>query len=144
MASSTERTERTEQTDRAGGREVDVTDRPARSTDAPFGPPRAAAAVGNGAAIAAFVVGMLSATFAFLIAPAPGAVLFGIVAIGLGFKGVSVANRLGGVHKGLAITGIVAGVLGLLLGVAVIVGGIALWNEIEQSDLPNEIQQLVD
>lgn len=156
MASSTERPERLERSDRTDRtdattrtddtrrREVDVTDRPARSTDAPIGPPPAAVATGNGAGIAAFVIGMLSATFAFLIAPAPAAVLFGIVAIGLGFKGISVANRLGGMHKGLAVTGIVSGVLGLLLGVAVIVGGITLWNEIEQTDLPNQIQQLVD
>ncbi len=140
----TERIEPAGETERTERREIDLTDRPARSTDAPIAPRHAPAAVGNGAAIAAFVTGMLSATFGFLIAPALAAVVFGLVAIGLGFKGVSVANRLGGMHKGLAISGIVAGVLGLLLGVAVIVGGITLWNEIDPTDLPNELQRFFE
>lgn len=99
-------------------------------------------AVGNGAAIASLVTGLLSASFAFLVAPALAAIIFGALAIGLGIKGVSIANAHGGMHKGLAVTGIVSGVLGLLLGVAVIIGGITLWNELDQSDLPNQIQQL--
>ena len=87
---------------------------------------------GNGMAIASLVVGMLAATMAFLVLSSPGAVLFGLIAIGLGIAGLGKANRFGGLHKGLAISGIVSGLLGLLVGAAVIAGLVALGNEAQE------------
>ncbi|CAN5516658.1 hypothetical protein BH23ACT9_BH23ACT9_31020 [soil metagenome] len=80
----------------------------------------------NGHAIGALVTGMLAATLAFLVLSAPAAIILGIAAIVLGVMGVSRANDRGNLLKGTAISGIVSGALGLLLGLAVVVGGIAL------------------
>jgi hypothetical protein len=128
-------------------RDVDVTDRalhpdtePRGSATAPIPPPVHA----NGSAIAALVVGLLSATFGFLIAPALAAILFGIIAIVLGVKGMNIANATGGTHKGLAVSGLVSGALGLLLGIAVIAGGVTLWQNVDAEDIPAEIRQPIE
>jgi hypothetical protein len=132
-------------------REVDVTDRSAPAARRDAAPARDAAPTvveGNGAAIGALVTGLLAATFAFLVAAAPAAILFGIIAIALGAKGMSRAKSLGGLHKGLALSGLLSGLLGLLLGAAVIIGGVTLFSELqdraERGQLPQEIQQPVD
>ncbi len=101
-------------------------------------------AVGNGYAIAALVTGLLSATYAFLAVSAIAAVLFGIVAIGLGAKGMGIAKEYRGMHRGLAISGIVSGVLGLLLGIAVIVGAVTLAEQTDTEDLPPAIQESLE
>ena len=100
---------------------------------------------GNGSAIAALVIGLLAATFAFLVLSAPAAILFGLVAIVLGAMGMGKANRFGGLHKGLAITGIVSGLLGLLLGALTVFGGIQLFNQAQDEAQTNpEIQERID
>jgi hypothetical protein len=130
-------------------REVDVTDRPSateqelrapRSTTAPI-PTRP---VANGTAIAALVVGLLSATFGFLVAPALAAIIFGVIAIVLGVKGLNIAKATGGTHKGLAISGLVSGALGLLLGIAVIAGGFTLFQNMDTAELPAEIREPIE
>lgn len=98
----------------------------------------APAGYGNGPAIASLVVGMISVTLAFLIFPVVAAVLLGIAAIVLGVIGLNNSNRLAGMHKGLSITGIVTGALALILGVAIIVGGATLIDDIQ--DIGNNIQ----
>jgi len=100
---------------------------------------------GNGTAIAALVIGLLAATFAFLVLAAPAAILFGIVAVVLGAMGLSKANRFGGLHKGLAITGLVSGLLGLLLGALTVFGGIQLFNQAQDEAQTNpEVQERID
>jgi len=79
---------------------------------------------GNGSAIASLVLGLLAATLAFTFLAAPAAILFGLIATILGFIGLGKAKRFNGLHKGLAITGIVSGLLGLLAGIAVIIGAV--------------------
>lgn len=72
----------------------------------------------NGLAIAALVVGILSIPIAF--ACGVGG-LFGIAAVVLGFLGMKKANdELAGSGKGMAIGGIVTGVLGLLASIAIV------------------------
>jgi hypothetical protein len=114
---------------------------------------RTAGAVdGNGTAIASMVLGLLAATFAFTIAAAPAALIFGIIAIVLGIKGMSTANALGGLHKGLAVTGLVSGALGLLLALAIAVGAIAAFNQAQTdpalqqriNELEQNVQQLTN
>ena len=105
----------------------------------------AASTDGNGTAIAAMVIGLLAATFGFLVLAAPAAILFGLVAAVLGAMGLSKAGRLGGLHKGLAITGLVSGLLGLLLGIAVVIGGVNLFNQAQDELRTNdELQQRLD
>lgn len=101
-----------------------------------------AAIEGNGSAIAALVLGMLGLTLAFLVFPAPAAVLMGLAALILGVAGLRKASRLGGLHKGLSVTGLVTGALALLLGAAIIVGGVTMIDDLrermdsEDIDLP--------
>jgi len=100
---------------------------------------------GNGMAIASLVLGLLAATMAFLVLSSPGAVLFGLIAIGFGIAGLGKAKRFGGLHKGLAISGIVSGALGLLLGAAIIAGITAGLNQAQQEVQQNpELQQRID
>lgn len=97
----------------------------------------------NGSAIAALVTGMLATSFAFLVVAAPAAVLLGIAAIALGIVGVRNANDLGGFNKGIAVTGIVTGVLGLLLGAAVLLGGyVALSDPAVQQELRDAVDAM--
>jgi hypothetical protein len=98
----------------------------------------------NGSAIAALVVGMFAATYAFFAISALAAVIAGIVAITLGIKGMGRANHLGGLHKGLAVSGVVTGALGLLLGIAVIAGGLTLFQNVDTDDLPARLQGPVE
>lgn len=100
---------------------------------------------GNGTAIAALIVGLLAATFAFLVLAAPAAILFGLVAIVLGAMGMGKAKRFGGLHKGLAISGLVSGLLGLLLGALTVFGGIQLFNQAQDEAQSNpEVQERID
>lgn len=99
---------------------------------------------GNGAGIAAFVVGLLGLTLAFFVVPALAAVVMGIAAIILGIVGARNAGRMAGLHKGLSITGVVTGALALLLGGAVIVGGIALVDDLQQQIQFDELEQRLD
>lgn len=85
----------------------------------------------NGHAVCAAIVGMLAATFGFLVVSAPAAIIFGIAGIVLGVMGMRYATDHGGLLKGTAITGLVSGVLGLLLGLAVVIGGVTLFQELE-------------
>jgi hypothetical protein len=129
-------------------REVDVTDRPSATEQEPRAPRTAAPIptrpVANGTAIAALVVGLLSATFGFLVAPALAAIIFGVIAIVLGVKGLNIAKATGGTHKGLAISGLVSGALGLLLGIAVIAGGFTLFQNMDTAELPAEIREPIE
>lgn len=72
----------------------------------------------NGLGIAALVVGILSIPAAFL-AGVPGIVL-GLIAIVLGIVGLRRVKARRADNRGMAITGVVTGVLGLLLGIAVL------------------------
>jgi hypothetical protein len=137
--------------------EVDVTDRATARPDGAdarrddivtterraeaVGAEPAVRAEGNGAAIASLVVGMLAATFAFYAVSVVAAVIAGIVAVGLGIRGLGLANRLGGLHKGLAVSGIVSGTLGLLLGIAIIAGGVTIFQNLDTGDIPAELRQ---
>jgi hypothetical protein len=144
---------RTPERSRQDRREIDLTDREPRREPStqPDPHPREQTAVerelhiaSNGSAIAALVVGMFAATYAFYAVSALAAVVAGIVAVGLGMRGISRANRLGGLHKGLAVSGVVAGSLGLLLGIAIIAGGLTLFQNVEAEDLPAQLRQPVE
>jgi hypothetical protein len=99
---------------------------------------------GNSMAIASFVIGMLAATMAFLVLTSPGAILFGLIAIGLGIVGMGKANRLGGLNKGLAISGIVSGLLGVLVAGAILAGLVNLGNRAAEEAQSPEVQQRLD
>lgn len=127
--------------------EVDTRDTVRRDTEhtsaprpsAPTGPTHVE---GNGTAIAAFVLGLLAVTYSIMVAAAPAGLLFGLIAVVMGAKGMGNANRLGGLHKGLAITGLVSGLLALLLAAAVAFGGFRLFQELQSN--PQVQQQIQD
>ena len=73
---------------------------------------------GNGIAVAALVLGICALVLFFLWFLAP---ILGLLAIIFGALGISKANKIGGKGKGLAIAGLITGVLGLLLSIAIVV-----------------------
>lgn len=99
---------------------------------------------GNGPAIAALVVGMISVTLSFLIFPAIAAVLLGIAAIILGVIGMNNANRLNGLHKGISITGIVTGALAVILSGAVLIVGAQFLDDIQENVQVEELQDALN
>lgn len=119
-------------------RTVDVTD----SAVPPPPPSMPMAAAGNGAAIAAFVLGLLALVLTFTIALAPIALIFGLIAVFAGFKGRGNAKRLNGLHKGLATSGLVTGLVALLLLAAATVAGFQLLdaNPELRDDLRNAVE----
>jgi predicted PurR-regulated permease PerM len=96
---------------------------------------------GNGSAIAAFVLGFMSLTFFFLVFTGPAALLFGLIAAIFGFVGIGKAKSLGGLHKGLAVSGLIMGVLALLLGIAALIGGLSLASN---PQFQQQFQELLD
>lgn len=93
----------------------------------------------NGVAIAALVLGLLSVPLIIvLIGP-----LLALIAIILGIVGVKKANSLGGTGKGMAITGIVSGLLTIVLTVLAVTAGISVFNNPAfQRELQQQQQQI--
>jgi len=73
---------------------------------------------GNGIAVASLVLGICALVLFFLWFLAP---ILGLLAIIFGALGISKANKIGGKGKGLAIAGLITGVLGLLISIALVV-----------------------
>ena len=119
-------------------RTVDLTDHAV----APPPPSVGMAVAGNGTAIASFVLGLLALVLTFTVALAPIAVVFGLVAVFMGFKGRGNAKRLGGLHKGLATSGLITGVLAVLLVAAATFAGLQLLNSNPQ--LQNDLGHAVE
>ena len=73
------------------------------------------AAVANRPAVAAFVIGLLSlpAALTYVLG-----VVFGLAAVVLGFAGVAKSRQLDAAGEGLSVAGIVLGMLGMALPVA--------------------------
>jgi len=96
----------------------------------------------SAAAVLALVFGLL-ALVTWLLPPL--AILFGIIAFILGIVGISKADGHRVTGKGIATTGLVLGLIGLLLGVAIIVGiATFLTNEQNLEWIENRIQDLRD
>ena len=99
---------------------------------------------GNGTAIAAFVLGLLALVLTFTVALAPVAVVFALIAVFMGFKGRGNAKRTGGLHKGLATSGLITGLLSLLLVAAATFAGFQLLqsNPEVRSDVQNAVEDI--
>lgn len=74
-----------------------------------YGPPPSTGS--NGIAVGALVLGLLSVPLGIVVIGG----LVGLIAVILGFVGVSRARMMGGTGQGMAITGIVSGVLGIIV-----------------------------
>lgn len=83
----------------------------------------------NGLAIAALVVGILALLSFFTII---GGLLLGLVAVVLGVMGLSKSKHMNGSGRGIAIGGIVTGVIGALLSLLLIIGAFAIGNQMIQ------------
>ncbi len=79
----------------------------------------------SGLAIAALVCGVLALLSSWTVI---GGILLGIVAVVLGFVALSKIKRGLAAGRGMAITGIVTGVLGAVLAIALIAVGVSLLN----------------
>ena len=98
----------------------------------------------NGAAIAALIVGILALLGGII--PFIGVVagiLLGLIALVLGIVGLRKARAPGvGTGRGMAITGIVLGILGLLFGIGQIVALIAGFSAFEDSGVLDDLREL--
>lgn len=72
---------------------------------------------------------------------APAAVVLGLIAVVLGVVGRKMARRDGVTGKGVALGGLLLGLLGLLLGAAVLAGAAVLVNDQQRLD---QLQNLID
>jgi hypothetical protein len=99
-------------------------------------PPAAARPGGAGMAIGALVLGILALLFCWTVI---GGILFGLVALILGFIASGRAKRGVATGRGMAIAGIVLGLLGLLISVGLVVLGVSLLN----SDSAQTLKQCV-
>lgn len=86
----------------------------------------------NGLGIAALVLGILAILSCFTII---GGILFGIIAIVLGFVGRGRAKKGLATNGGVALAGIITGVLGLLAAIAIVVAGVSIFNSVGGGDL---------
>ncbi len=88
----------------------------------------------NGMGIAALILGIVSVlafwTFGF-------GILLGIVAVILGVVGRNRAKRLEATNKGVATTGLVFGILGIIAGAVFIALSVWVFNEVGVQDLTN-------
>lgn len=107
---------------------------------------RGAAGLGSAKTSAAATFSLvfgLSALFTALLAfLAPLAVLFGIIGIILGAVGLSKAKQIDVTGKGVAIGGLVLSVLGLLLGIALLIGATIFVNTGGLDSLEQRINDL--
>lgn len=96
---------------------------------------------GNGTAIAAFVLGMFALSYTLTGILAPVALIVGLVAFGMGIKGMSNAKRMDGHHRGLAISGLVLGLLATLLAIGVMGAAAFGIDQLMENININEVQQ---
>jgi membrane-bound ClpP family serine protease len=75
----------------------------------------------NGAGVAALVLGLLGLVLVLLVLLAPLGALLGLLAVVFGIMGISRAGRGEATNRGQAVTGLIAGVLALVLGVVLTV-----------------------
>ena len=103
----------------------------------------------NGIGVAALVLGVLSILGGFFVA---GAVL-GIVAIILGVVGMQRANRGEADNKGMAVAGLITGIIGVIISALFLVLYIAVWNSsdfdnyrdcLEQAETDQDIDDCAD
>ncbi len=80
---------------------------------------------GAGMAVTALVLGILALLGSFTVVVG---ILFGLIAIILGFIASGRAKRGEATGRGMAIFGIITGLLGLIIGIAVIALGVSLLN----------------
>lgn len=85
----------------------------------------------NGLAIAALVVGILALLTFWTVF---GGIILGIAGVILGAMGLSKANKIGGVGKGMAIGGLVTALLGGLLSVLIVAGLVAAFDNVDFTD----------
>lgn len=100
-------------------REHTMTDIPATGGSGAPVSPSAAAGRRNGIGTAALVIGVVSLVLAVLLIFAPLAALLGLIAAGLGIAGIMRVNRGIADNRGQAAAGLITGLLGLALGVAI-------------------------
>ena len=99
----------------------------------------------SAAAVFALVFGLSSLFCALALFLAPLAVLFGIIALVLGVVGLGKARLPDVTGRGVAIGGLVLGVLGLLLGIALIAGAASfLSNDANLDRIETQLQDLRD
>lgn len=92
---------------------------------------------GSGMAVAALVLGLLALFGSITVVVG---ILFGLVAIILGFIASGRAKRGQGGGRGMAITGIVTGFLGVVLAIALVAVGVTFLN----SDTGQNLQECVE
>ncbi len=94
----------------------------------------------NGVAIAALVLGLLSIPLGFFVFGAG----LGVIAVVLGIVGISKARAMGGSGRGLAITGILTGIVGILIPIVLYFLLTGFLNSDRGQDVLDQIQSEVE
>ncbi len=110
-----------------GAQRPDFADAPSRLgySDPAYGPPGASRPARNGVGIAALVLGILALVTAITLI---GGVVLGVVAIVLGLVGRGRARRGEATNGGMATTGIVLGLVGILASIGLGLASVSLLN----------------
>lgn len=95
----------------------------------------------NGLGTAALVLGLLALILFWTIV---GGIVLGLLAIGLGIAGRRRATRGEADNGGVAVAGVVLGVLSLLASAAVVAAGVSLFNSDSGQDLLDCLEQASD
>lgn len=96
----------------------------------------------SAAAVFALVFGLSSLFSALLALLAPLAVAFGLIGLVLGIVGIRKSKQIDVTGKGVAIGGLVLSVIGLLLGVALLIGVTVFVNSGGLDQLERRIQDI--
>lgn len=114
-----------------------------QSGNAPAGgqPPPQQGAQSNGPAIAALVCGILALVLSWIPVINVLSVILGIVAIVTGIMGIRRAGSPGIGQKGLAIGGLVTGVIALLLSLLILIGLAGAFSDPEFRELFDQIEE---
>ncbi|MEV8567311.1 DUF4190 domain-containing protein [Streptomyces sp. NPDC051322] len=88
-------------------------------------PGRTAVRSSNGLAVAALVLGILAVVFFWTVI---GGILLGVIGLVLGIFGIRRASAGKAPRRGMAITGTVLSVLGILGGAGILIAGISILN----------------
>jgi hypothetical protein len=96
----------------------------------------------SAAAVFSLVFGLTSLFTALLALLAPVAVVLGLIGLVLGIVGIRKAKQINVTGKGVAIGGLVLSVIGLLLGIALLIGVTIFVNLVGLDQLEQRIQDL--
>lgn len=95
-------------------------------------PPQQPASPSNGAGIAALILGIIGILTVWTII---GGIVFGVLAVILGFIGRSLVKKQRATNGGMSLAGIILGILAVIISIVLVVVGVGIFNKVGGRDL---------